>query len=155
MIWLDLDGVLFDFDAQYCRHFGVRPTRWPAPDSVNWDLVRSVPDFFRKLPLMDGARELYTAARCLDTTGVITGCPKQIPAVGEQKREAVQEHFPEMWAVRTCASREKYQHGKPGDILVDDYLKYRHLWVQMGGIFIHHTSAAESISALIKHYRRY
>jgi uncharacterized protein YfaT (DUF1175 family) len=37
---------------------------------------------------------------------------------------------------------------KPGDILIDDFDKYRHLWIEAGGIFIHHTSAAASIRAL-------
>jgi len=37
---------------------------------------------------------------------------------------------------------------KPGDIIIDDYLKYRHLWVEAGGIFIHHISAVESLAAL-------
>jgi hypothetical protein len=36
----------------------------------------------------------------------------------------------------------------PGDVLVDDYLRYRELWVKAGGIFIQHLSAAESIRQL-------
>ena len=37
---------------------------------------------------------------------------------------------------------------KPGDILIDDYLTYRHLWEEHGGTFIHHTSAKESLQQL-------
>jgi hypothetical protein len=36
----------------------------------------------------------------------------------------------------------------PGDILVDDYLKYRHLWEEAGGVFVHHTSARHTIRQL-------
>jgi hypothetical protein len=36
----------------------------------------------------------------------------------------------------------------PGDVLVDDYLRYRELWENAGGIFIHHVSAKESIRQL-------
>jgi hypothetical protein len=36
----------------------------------------------------------------------------------------------------------------PGDILVDDYLKYRHLWEEAGGVFIHHTSASNTLRQL-------
>ena len=35
-----------------------------------------------------------------------------------------------------------------GDVLIDDRAKYRHLWEEAGGIFIHHTSASSSIEAL-------
>jgi hypothetical protein len=35
-----------------------------------------------------------------------------------------------------------------GDVLVDDYLRYRDLWEKAGGIFVHHVSAAESIRQL-------
>ncbi len=34
---------------------------------------------------------------------------------------------------------------RPGDVLVDDFLKYKHLWEEAGGVFIHHISAAESV----------
>jgi hypothetical protein len=37
---------------------------------------------------------------------------------------------------------------RPGDILIDDFDKYRDLWIKAGGIFIHHTSAVASIHAL-------
>ena len=35
---------------------------------------------------------------------------------------------------------------QPGDILIDDWPKYKHLWEEAGGIFILHTSAAQSIA---------
>jgi hypothetical protein len=57
------------------------------------------------------------------------------------------EHFPGTKMI-TCASRDKSRHMKPGDVLVDDYLKYRHLWEAAGGVFIHHTSAKASLEAL-------
>jgi hypothetical protein len=49
----------------------------------------------------------------------------------------------------TCLSKEKCLHMmNPGDVLVDDYLRYRELWEKAGGIFIHHVSARESIRQL-------
>jgi hypothetical protein len=153
MIWLDLDGVMADFDGHYEKLFGVRPTR----NKVDWKLVNSVPDFFRTIPLMPGARELFATAAALGHGfGMLTGCPPEIDASDNQKRDWVKANFPIQMLGRRivcCRSRDKCLHGNPGDVLVDDYTKYRHLWEDMGGIFIHHTSAAESIAALIKHYR--
>jgi hypothetical protein len=50
--------------------------------------------------------------------------------------------------VRTCWSREKSLHASPGDVLIDDYEKYRGLWIEAGGRWITHISAAETDRAL-------
>lgn len=48
-----------------------------------------------------------------------------------------------------CLSKQKCLHMmNPGDVLVDDYLRYRELWEKAGGIFIHHVSVKESIRQL-------
>jgi hypothetical protein len=150
MIWLDMDGVLADFDGHYQACFGDRPTRWPEPDTVDWDKIASVPDFYLKLPLMPGAKELFRYVDDLGYgTGILTGVPKSIDASSNHKTEwaAEPDHFPDT-IVRCCQSRDKWKHGRPGDVLVDDYLKYRVEWERMGGIFVHHTSAADSIIQL-------
>ena len=55
------------------------------------------------------------------------------------------------------AARDHAQHAvtvarqlaaDPGDALVDDWDRYRGLWEEAGGLFIHHTSARASIAAL-------
>jgi hypothetical protein len=43
-LFVDLDGVLADFDAHYEGHFGIRPCT--VTDNVDWDLVRNVKDFY-------------------------------------------------------------------------------------------------------------
>lgn len=151
MIWLDLDGVMADFDGHYEHHFGVRPTRWPGPDSVDWKLVNSVPDFFLTMPCMPGARDLFLVAFLASNgdVGFLTGCPASIDAAANQKRQWIaQEPGFGNSKVVCCRSRDKCLHGKPGDILIDDYLKYADLWTGMGGIFIHYTSAKDSILQL-------
>jgi hypothetical protein len=41
---------------------------------------------------------------------------------------------------------------EPGDVLVDDREKHRDLWDNAGGVFIHHTSAEDSILQLAEIY---
>ncbi len=148
MIWLDMDGVVADFDEQYFKLFGVRPTRWPDPETVDWKAVHDVPDFYATIPLMPGAHKLFRYVDELGFgTGFLTGVPRSISTCYEQKRKYIAERFGEVQVVG-CPSREKYMHGKPGDVLIDDYLRYRVEWEDMGGIFIHHTSADESIRQL-------
>ena len=148
MIFLDLDGVLADFDSHYETHFGVRPKRWPEPDTTKWKLVNSVPDFYRTIPLMTGARDLF---RYVDEAGygvaILTGVPSSVDAADNQKHEWAAEHFPHVQVI-CCPAREKWEHGRPGDFLIDDYLKYRLDWIGMGGVFIHHTDVPSTIAKL-------
>jgi hypothetical protein len=48
----------------------------------------------------------------------------------------------------TCMARDKRDHAKEGDVLVDDNDKFRHLWEGAGGRFVHHKSAQQSIEEL-------
>ena len=149
MIFLDLDGVLADFDSHYERHFGVRLARvWPGEDKTNWKWVNSIPDFYRTIPLMTGARDLF---RYVDEAGygvaILTGVPSSVDAADNQKHEWAAEHFPHVQVI-CCPAREKWEHGRPGDFLIDDYLKYRLDWIGMGGVFIHHTDVPSTIAKL-------
>ena len=49
-VFVDLDGVLADFDAHYEKNFGVRPDK--AADNVDWSKVASVDRFYATMPLM-------------------------------------------------------------------------------------------------------
>ena len=48
----------------------------------------------------------------------------------------------------TCMAVDKCRHCLTEDILIDDTLKYRHLWEEAGGIFIHHRRAKASLAEL-------
>jgi hypothetical protein len=148
MIWLDMDGPLADFDGHYFAHFGVHPTRWPEPETVDWKLVQSVPDFYLTIPLAEGARDLFRYVVEHDPDhAILTGIPKSITASDNHKTRWAAREFPGE-RVQCCSARDKWQFGEPGDVLVDDYTKYRVDWERMGGIFVHHTSAADSIRRL-------
>lgn len=58
------------------------------------------------------------------------------------------QHFPNAEII-TCRSKDKSRYIKSsGDLLVDDYQKYRELWEKAGGIFVPHISAQDSINQL-------
>lgn len=149
-VWVDMDGVWADFDAQYEHHFGFRPNRNVKGHDTDWDRVREIPDFFATIPPMKDWMELHSGLVRLvgNDWGVITGCPKDIDSCDNQKRDWIKARFTPVPETICCQSKDKCLHGKPGDVLIDDYLKYRHLWEGMGGIFIHHTSARDSIQQL-------
>lgn len=147
-LFLDCDGVLADFDSSAKRLFG-RDLR--GAESLHgtpefWRRIRTAPAFYSNLALMPDAMELYRAVAHLHPV-ILTGCPHGGWAE-PQKIEWAARHFPGVSMI-TCRSKEKFLHIKhPGDILVDDYLRYQHLWEQAGGTFVHHISARDSIRQL-------
>lgn len=147
-LFLDCDGVLADFDAAFISHFGHAPRDYEDRNGseVFWrDIRHEVTEFYRNLPLMRDARELFDAVRHLRPI-ILTGCPMGGWAEA-QKQAWAAEHFPGTPMI-TCMSRDKRLFCRKGDILIDDLLRYRDRWEGAGGIFIHHTSARESIDAI-------
>jgi hypothetical protein len=146
-LFLDCDGVLADFDTAAIRIFGQHPQK--AEDELGtetfWRQLRESGRFFHDLPLLEDGLKLYEAVAHLHPI-ILTGCPAGGWAEPD-KRTWAARHFPSVTMI-TCRSRDKRLHMKPGDILVDDFLKYRHLWLEAGGVFVHHTSTAESLRQL-------
>jgi hypothetical protein len=145
-LFLDCDGVLADFDLLAEQLLG-KPSRQAEAEigsDAFWETLRQH-RIYARLPLMADALELFEAVRHLNPI-ILTGCP----AGGwsePQKQAWAEQHFPGTQMICTKSSNKR-DHMEYGDVLVDDYLKYRHLWEEAGGIFIHHTSATESIAAL-------
>lgn len=143
-IFLDCDGVLADFDAGAEAVFGCHPRKFEDEQGTQkfWETLHAHPRFYEDLPVMHDARELYGAVAHLNPI-ILTGCPLGVWAQ-DQKLRWRNKNFPGVPMITTL-SKDKRSHAKAGDVLVDDYLKYRHLWVEMGGIFVHHKTAEDSI----------
>ena len=95
------------------------------------------------------AMELFEAVRHLDPV-ILTGLPRGNWAADQKVRWAA-EHFPGTRIITTMA-RDKRNHAKEGDVLIDDQDRHRHLWEEIGGIFIHHKSAKQSIAELREYF---
>lgn len=151
-IFVDLDGTLADFDSHYEAVTGIRPDK--AADNVDWMLIRGTPNFYRDIPPMPDMRELWDFVAPFHPI-VLTGIPRQdgpkaIPEAADNKRAWVMDKLGTYVEVRCVRSKEKYLHANPGDILIDDWERYKHLWLKAGGQWITHTSAANSIHELNK-----
>jgi len=147
-LYLDCDGVLADFDTAAEQLFNQNPRDAEALLGTEefWIRIRSHENFYGSLPLLADARRLHEAVVHLNPI-ILTGCPEGGWAES-QKIEWAARHFPGVEII-TCRSKDKRDYLKNrGDVLVDDYLRYRHLWVEAGGIFVHHISAEQSIHHL-------
>ena len=128
-LYLDCDGVLADFDKGATAVLGLPPRAFEKRHGLGkfWQKLATAPDFYFSLPLMDGAMELFEAVRHLDPV-ILTGLPRG------------------NWAAN------KRNHAKQGDVLVDDQDRHRHLWEEVGGVFIHHKNARQSIAELRQYF---
>lgn len=146
-IFLDCDGVLADFDRAARDLLGMCPRRFEDKygGKAFWKEIYDHGSFYRDLPLMADARVLVDGVRHLDPV-VLTGAPR-----GEwsqqHKREWVAEHFPGV-PVIVCRSADKRDHASPGDVIIDDWPQYRPRWLEMGGVWISHVSAEQSLAEL-------
>ena len=146
-IFLDCDGVLADFDKGAEAIFGMPPARFETRFGPRefWRRLAQAEDFFGSLPPMADGQELYEAVRHKNPI-ILTGMPRGAWAE-PQKRRWAERHFPGVPVITTMAAL-KHEHRHPGDVLVDDRDKHRHLWENEGGIFVHHKDARSSIAAL-------
>jgi hypothetical protein len=150
-LYLDCDGVLADFNSGAAALLGMKPRAFEHRFGAGkfWQRLAAAPDFYFGLPLMPDAMELFEAVRHLDPV-ILTGLPRGNWAADQKKRWA-ERHFPGVRMI-TCLAREKRDHAKEGDVLVDDMLKHAHLWTEAGGVFVHHQSSPQTLRELSKYF---
>ena len=150
-LYLDCDGVLADFDKGATAVRGMPPKAFEKRHGLGrfWAKLATATDFYFSLPLLDGANELFEAVRHLDPI-ILTGLPRGNWAADQKVRWAAQ-HFPGTRIITTMA-RDKRNHAKEGDVLVDDQMRHAHLWEEVGGIFIHHRNVSDTLAELRKYF---
>lgn len=149
-LYIDLDGVLADFDRAAGARMGTDNIYkyefvWGA--AKFWEKINIDDDFFAELEVLPDAWDLMGAVGHLDPI-ILTALPRENPErVDRQKRRWVLDNFGE-YEVITCQTKDKPDYCKPGDILVDDRAINRDRWIGQGGTYIIHTTAKRTIGAL-------
>lgn len=144
-LYVDMDGVLADFDTHHYTVFGIRASK--LADNVDWKKVRAVDGFYRNMPPMADLSTLWARIEGYRPI-VLTGVPHSVEEASENKRDWVRRHLGDHVQVICCRSSDKSMHMQPGDVLIDDWEKYRNLWIAKGGIWITHRSATETVAVL-------
>lgn len=148
-LFLDLDGVMADFDAHFPAVFGL--DHKSMADDAMWERINGHPSYFLDMPPCAGALDFWLSVEDLDPI-VLTACPRTNCAnAARQKRQWVRKHLSgEMLVLPVLGGHNKplFMH-QTGDILIDDYAMNIAVWQKAGGFGILHRDFTTTMSALI------
>ena len=131
--YLDLDGVLADFDGRFFKLTG----KWPHQVEKNrmWKTINSDKEFFGSIELMEHALILWDYSKQFNPI-FLSGLPS-MRGGKEQKERWVAEKFGTEWPVIVLPKKEKQHHSGTNKILIDDTIVNITQWVDKGGHGIH------------------
>jgi 5'-nucleotidase len=137
-LYLDLDGVMADFDAFFPALFQV--SHRDLLDQEMWDRINAHPSFFEDMPACPGALDFYARIASYEPI-VLTACPRtNYASAARQKRNWVRKHLGAHVTVLPVMggyNKPLFMHAR-GDVLIDDWRKNCEAWGQAGGLAIHH-----------------
>jgi len=155
-LFLDLDGVLVDFDAGIIDILGRPPDGGPRgkpiPPGLMWSSAARAESFYEHLNWMPDGRQLWEFAKALSPI-ILSGLPRGSWAA-PQKRAWCERELGPLVPVELCMSREKPERAEAltpvgvRPVLVDDRESLAEPFERAGGIFLLHRTAAESIERL-------
>jgi 5'(3')-deoxyribonucleotidase len=157
-LYIDMDGVVADFDEYAARTLGVPPSQGIYPDEI-WYNLASNSRLYRDLIKTEYADQLID--ECVDFALTkdydilfLTAVPKgnDVKWAFYDKVIWAQNYYPNIPVHFGPFSKDKHQHCKPGDILIDDRLSNIEEWRAAGGIAIHHTNINSTLYELSSLY---
>lgn len=160
-VYLDMDGVLADFDKKTIELIGKRLRDFPTSKD-GWDAINHVPEIYSLLEPMPDADELVAGVFQLQqlyrfNIGVLTAIPRigRIPDAKIHKRNWIEIYYPKLLRDFNIGpyAVDKQKHCRKGDVLIDDSEKNIPQWNDAGGYGILHTSAEKSLAELEQYLR--
>lgn len=156
-VFVDMDGVLADFEAKKRKHFsnsGLDIFEDPfnchkEHEKIFWATIREkYPDWFLELPVCPGAKKLMEYLRPYNPV-ILTAIPRlemEVWRVVYQKQEWGYRYFPNVPMI-CCLTRHKKDYAIPQSVLIDDRENTIDSWIKKGGSGILHRSIEDTLSA--------
>ena len=147
LIFLDLDGVLADFEGHARQE-----NKFKSDGTVDYDALDY--KWWITMPVFAGAREFYNEACKEGTVRFLTG-PVLHETCYAGKAHWVKNFAPErgkyiLEDLIICDSENKFLLSAPGRILVDDRISNIREWEAAGGIGILHTGSYKDTMSKLK-----
>lgn len=143
-LYLDMDGVVADFDGYAKQVLGLPPSGGTYPDHI-WKQLALNHRLYRDLSPTPYAHTLVDFCKDLcQRQGwdllFLTAVPKgnDMPWAFYDKVIWAQDFFPDIPVHFGPYSHDKHYHCRPGDILIDDRTSNCEEWRSAGGIAIQH-----------------
>lgn len=153
-IYLDMDGVIANFEKRYIELFNESPgsSRDRKEFSNNWTKFIEGKNF-ETLDWWPGGPELITYLGKNNLVVEIlssSGGNKYHDLVVEQKKNWIKTfNLPEQWKINIVAGRKKKaEFATPDSVLIDDTLDVIEAFNKAGGIGIHHKDVGNTIMLL-------
>lgn len=163
IIYLDMDGVLADFNLGVVRGLGRRfqelgstTTRWALINELCQDIYLNL----EKLPDADMLVEQVVNIGAIYnyTPAILTALPSlaRMPRAEEHKRQWIERYYPFLSSNFNVGpfAIDKQKHARPGHILIDDSHLNIPQWNAAGGLGILHTSAFDTLEKLHTYLRK-
>ncbi len=144
-IYVDMDGVLADFDTHFFNLYGFQPQEFEKKygEKAFWDKVYSYVDFFAHMPPFHGHRYFYNELLRITPHVIILSSPSKTnrDLCIKGKLFFLKYHMTNQLGETPFAIFEsrKYLYACPNSILIDDYSKKIDAWNEAGGIGILHS----------------
>lgn len=151
-IYLDMDGVIADFNRRYTSLYGMQPRE--AEKQKKFDFLFQ--EFIEKgnfatLDLMPGAMQGVEYLRKFPAPTQIlssTASEKRYDAISKQKMVWLQTHGITFNPLFVPGKRHKWKYATPTSIIIDDTPSVIEQWDEAGGIGILHHDWPSTISIL-------
>lgn len=151
-IYLDMDGVIADFDKRYKELYKIAPRDADTYKTFDKFFTMFIADReFAKLDLMPDALTLINYLRSLPMPTEIlssTSSEKRDAEIREQKIDWLKKHNIEFPVNLVPGKRLKRTYAQPDYLLIDDTSQNIDQWRTDGGIGILHTDALTTIGIL-------
>lgn len=149
-IYLDLDGVVADFFG-FAR-FLLGADYHSLPPELAWQQLGTVPNLYRNLPTLDGARDLFEMLSRLAPVSILSAMPLPtgyLRSAAADKRAWVAHHLSgAVQVITVCGWEQKALFAAPEDLLIDDSARNVAAWCDAGGPAIEHVSMAQTMRRL-------
>jgi 5'(3')-deoxyribonucleotidase len=141
-VYFDMDGLLADFDGHVEAHYpelkGVNT--WNIPDDEFWPKIKSIPNFWRGLPVNEGAIELWDLCHAHFEVAILSAHSTHDERSISGKKVWLDKHLPtHKYNYNRHFTKTKEDHADEYSILIDDLVNNCDKFDKAGGASIHHT----------------
>ena len=151
-IYLDMDGVIADFNKRYVSLFGINPREAEKNKKFKTYFEQFIESGqFSTLDVMPGAMQGVDYLRKFPAPTQIlssTASEKNYDAISKQKMIWLQTHGITFNPLFVPGKRHKWKYATPTSIIIDDTQSVIQQWDEAGGIGILHTDWPSTISIL-------